>query len=64
MKSNRQYCYAKYCVSAQKNHSGGTFSAGSESPTYFIFSFAPKRLFLLIRGKEKALNSAEIQGFT
>lgn len=64
MKSNRQYCYAKYCVSAQKNHSGGTFSVGLESPTYFTFLVAPKRFFLLTKGKEKTLNSTKIQGFT
>ena len=40
------------------------FSAGSESPTYFIFSVAPKRFFLPVRGQEKTLNFTEIQGFT
>jgi hypothetical protein len=64
MKSNRQSRYAKHCVSVQKNHAGGTFSAGFESPTYFIFLVAPRRFFLLIREKEKAMNSTEIQGFT
>ena len=64
MKSNRQYSYAKRSISSNKNRLGGTFSVGSKSPTCFTFLDAQNRCFLPFRGKEKTMNSFEIQGFT
>ena len=46
-----------------KNRLGGTFQAGFQSPTCFIFLVAQNRCFLLFAGKQKSLNFNEIQGF-